>query len=75
MDKIKVEVDIIRKSIFEFTVDAVFTPDGDLDEEAVKIKAAEAYEKAEEDGSLYDHFYSDDFEYDVGDQVVDDEYD
>ena len=69
MDKIKVEVDIIRKSIFEFTVDAVLTPDGNIDEDATKLKASDAYDEAFENGSLQDHFSDEDYEFEIGDIV------
>ena len=62
MDKIKVEVDIIRKVIYEFTIDAVLDEYGDVDIEETKVKAAEAYEQALEDGSLTEHYSDEDYD-------------
>lgn len=74
MKTVKVEVDIIRKVIYEFTIDAVLDEYGDIDLEETKVKAAEVYEQALEDGSLAEHYSDEDYEYEIGDEVADDEY-
>ena len=70
MNKVKVEVDVIRKTTFEFVVDAVLDSDGDIDVEKTKEKAYEAYCKAEEDNTLHNHFGDEDLEYEIGDEVT-----
>ena len=67
--KVKVEVDIIRKTIFEFTVEAVLDSDGDIDIEATKEKAYKEYEKAYNNGTLQEHYSDEDLEYEIGDEV------
>lgn len=69
MSKVKVEVDVIRKTIFEFVVDAVLDSDGDIDIEKTKEKAYEAYCKAEEDNTLHNHFGDEDLAYEIGDEI------
>lgn len=66
---VKVEVDVIRKTIFEFAVEAVLDSDGDIDIEKTKEKAYEAYCKAEEDNTLNNHFGDEDLSYEIGDEV------
>lgn len=72
MDKqhmVKVEVDVIRKTTFEFTVEAVLDSDGDIDVEATKEKAYKEYEKSLNNNTLHNHFYDEDLEYEIGDEV------
>ena len=71
MSKVKVEVDVIRKTTFEFVIDAVLDSDGDIDIEKTKENAYEAYCKAEENNTLHNHFYDEDLEFDIGDEIID----
>lgn len=70
--QIRVEVDVIRKRVYEFTVDAVLDEYGGIDHNLTSIKAAEEYEKAYESGALEMYYSDEDFEYEIGD-IVDDE--
>ena len=72
---VKVEIDVVRKILYEFTVETVLDKYGDPDEEETKRRAAELYEQALDNGTLGDHYSDDDYEYNIGDIVEDDEYD
>lgn len=74
MEKVKVEVDIIRKITYEFTVETVLDEYGNPDISKTEEAAAEAYEKAVDDGTIGDYYSDDDFDFDIGDIVVEDEY-
>jgi len=73
MKTVKVEVDIVRKVLYEFTVETVLDKYGDPDEEETTKRAAELYEQALDNGTLGDYYADDDYEYHIGDIVVDDE--
>lgn len=59
----KVNVEVIRKTIFNFEVDAVLDKYGNIDEDATQAKAFEEYEKAQDNNTLYENFYDEDVEY------------
>lgn len=59
----KVNVEVIRKTIFNFEVDAVLDKYGNIDEDSIQAKAFEEYEKAQDNNTLYEHFYDEDVEY------------
>lgn len=63
----QVEVDVIRKTIYEFTVEPVLDEYGKVDKHATSIKVAELYEQALEDGTLQDHYFDEDYDYEMGD--------
>lgn len=62
-----VEVDVIKKVIYQFNIDAELNDEGYIDEEAVKEQAYKAFEEAEEDNTLAEHYYDEDldFEYEI----------
>ena len=64
----KVNVELIRKTIFNFEVDAVLDKYGNIDEDSTQAKAFEEYEKVQNNDTLYEYFYDEDVEY--GDMEV-----
>ena len=63
----KVPVSILKKTLYEFTVEAVIGSTGEIDIEATEEKASEVYEKALNDGTLENHYSDEDYEYEIGD--------
>lgn len=59
----EVNIEVVRKTIFNFEIDAVLDKYGNIDENSTQAKAFEEYEKAENDNTLYEHFYDEDVEY------------
>ena len=59
----KVNVELIRKETFHFEVEAVLDSNGNIDEEATKEKAYEAYSKAIDKECLRNYFDDVDLEY------------
>ena len=59
----KVNVELIRKTTFNFEVEAVLDSNGDIDEEATKDKVYDIYSKATDTNNLYGFFYDEDIEY------------
>lgn len=64
----KVNVEVIRKTIFNFEVDVVLDKYGNIDEDSTQAKAFEEYEKVQNNDTLYEYFYDEDVEY--GDMVA-----
>ena len=60
-----VEVNVMKKVIYQFKVDAELNDEGYIDEEAVKEQAYKAFEEAEKDNTLTEHYYDEDFEYEI----------
>ena len=60
-----VEVDMIKKTTYQFNIDAELNEEGYIDEEAVKEQVYKAFEEAEKDNTLAEHYYDEDFEYEI----------
>ena len=60
-----VEVDMIKKTTYQFNIDAELNEEGYIDEEAVKEQTYKAFEEAEKDNTLAEHYYDEDFEYEI----------
>lgn len=60
-----VEVDIIKKITYQFNVDAELDEEGYINEEAVKEQAYKAFEEAERENTLTEHYYDEDLEYEI----------
>ena len=60
-----VEVDMIKKTTYQFNIDAELNEEGYIDEEAVKEQAYKAFEEAEKNNTLAEHYYDEDFEYEI----------
>ena len=59
----KVNIEVIRKEIFNFEVEAVLNSDGSIDEEATKDKAYEVYCEAIDKENLHDYLYDVELQY------------
>ena len=59
----KVNVELIRKEIFNFEVEAVLNSDGGIDEEATKDKAYYVYCEAIDKENLHDYLYDVELQY------------
>ena len=59
----KVNIEVIRKEIFNFEVEAVLNSDGSIDTELTQEKAYEAYCEAVDKENLRNYFYDVDLYY------------